>query len=43
MASDLLASITGATPARTIWKASAIAWINEAQTLDTAKVGPRGP
>jgi hypothetical protein len=43
MASDPPASMTSAIPDRTIWKASPIAWFDEAQAVDTVSAGPRSP
>ena len=34
---------TGALPERTIWNASPMAWVADAQALATTKAGPRNP
>ncbi len=38
--SDPPVIITGAMPLRTIWKACAMAWLDEAQAVETVKDGP---
>src|SRR6056297_1173992 len=40
MDSDPPVIITGASPPCTIWKACAMAWLDEAQAVDTVKDGP---